>query len=59
MDGFDGYNVFFRYARHCSLIIKNAKHGKGVQILPSRKPSWVPRGRDKSILVTIPLPSFG
>ena len=40
---------FFRYARHCSVIIKSAMHGKGVNILASRKPNWVPRGRDRRI----------
>ena len=46
MDGLGGYIMFFfRYARHCSVIIKNAIHGKGVNILASRKPNWVPRGR--------------
>ena len=45
----DGYNSFFRYARHCTVIIKNAIHGKGVNILASRKPNLVPRGRDRRI----------
>ena len=49
MDGFDGCNMFFRYARHCSVIIKNAIHDKGVNILASWKPNWVPRGRDRRI----------
>ena len=45
----DGYNMFFRYARHCTVIIKNAIHGKGVNILASRKVNLVPRGRDRII----------
>ena len=49
MNGFDGYNMVFRYARHCSVIIKNAIHGKGVNILTSRKLNSVPRGRDRRI----------
>ena len=49
MDGFDGYNMFFRYTRHCSVIIKNAIHGKGVNILASKRPNWVSRGCDRRI----------
>ena len=49
MDGLDGYNMFFRYARHCSVIIKNAIHGKGVNILAGMKSNWVPHGRGRRI----------
>ena len=41
---------FFKYARYCSVTIKNALHGKGVNILANRKPNWVPRGRDRIIV---------
>ena len=51
MDGFGGYNMFFRYATHCSVIIKNAIHGEGVNILASSKPNWVPRVRDRRIFL--------
>ena len=49
----------FLDVRHYSVIIKNAIHGKGVNILASRKPNWVPYGSDRRMLVSIPLHSFG
>ena len=49
MDDLDGYNMFFRYARHCSVIIKNAIHDKGVNIFASMKSNSVPHGRDRRI----------
>ena len=58
MDGFDGYNI---YARHCSVIIKNTIHGKGVNIRPvgSRIGYHVAVPGEYFSKEAMPLPSFG
>ena len=42
--------MIFRYARHCSVIIENVRHGEGVNMLASRKHNWVPHARSMRTL---------